>query len=395
MPVALVALQFNHDIESARADALTIRRNLKTPVPLPEWEATRCVRPEDSPAAYAMKETYGHQLTLRGKFRLAGGPCDEGVVQAVPGGRPAPRHLPPGPAPRVGHANVLGSIPPTPILFGPGGESDWVTLRLDGVSIWNAGVGVYDISWDWYYRCAGDAHWHHFASTLHRIYVTLSLPTLPWGQVTDPADGRLPWTEALDYACSWASGMRLFDEAAEAVTRAVYALGPGTVEYDCTGGGGTHYAYPKFNLTAFLDRLRGGPGNGAYVNCTDCATVVSTLTNLLGCDWWQSRMGYSFELNPLLAIGSSVWQTACGWGSFRYHEVAWAGACTEDDVLCDACLQVNGSPDPTTAPYVPLMPVNILFGADGSGYYRDRLATPAGRPDCNPQPGTRRRRDLM
>src|SRR4051812_13319813 len=74
MRVALVALKFNHDIESARADAMTIRRNLKTPVTLPEWEATRCVRPEDSPAAYAMKETSGHQLTLRGKFRLADGP---------------------------------------------------------------------------------------------------------------------------------------------------------------------------------------------------------------------------------------------------------------------------------------------------------------------------------
>ena len=98
---------------------------------------------------------------------------------------------------------------------------------------------------------------------------------------------------------------------------------------------------------------------------------------------------------PILAIGSSVWQTACGWGGFSYHEVAWASGCTESDPICDACLQVNGSDDPTTAPYVPLMPVNMLFGAIGSGYYRDRLAAPNGRPNCNPQPGTRQRRDLM
>jgi hypothetical protein len=27
--------------------------------------------------------------------------------------------------------------------------------------------------------------------------------------------------------------------------------------------------------------------------------------------------------------------------------------------------------------------------------YRDRLATPAGRPNCNPQPGTRQRRIIV
>jgi hypothetical protein len=180
-----------------------------------------------------------------------------------------------------------------------------------------------------------------------------------------------------------------------AVTRAIYDLGPMTVVYDCPGGGATHYASPKLNLTAFLDRLRGGPGNGVYVNCSDCATILSTFANLLGCDWWQSRMGYSFDLNPLLAIGSSVWQTACGWTSFNYHEVAWAGGCTEADPVCDACLQVNGSPDPTAPPYTPLLPVNLLFGAAGSGFYRDRLAAPSGRTNCKPRPTTRQRRSLM
>src|SRR5262249_2625381 len=146
--------------------------------------------------------------------------------------------------------------------------------------IWKAGVGIYDIAWDWYYRCAGDAQWHYFATTQHRIYVTLALPTLPWRETPGIADGELPWTEALDYACSWAVSVHHVGEAAEAVTRAVYALGLGTVTYDCHGGGATHYANPKFNLTAFLDRLRGGPGNGVYVNCSDCATILSTFANL-------------------------------------------------------------------------------------------------------------------
>jgi hypothetical protein len=396
MSVALVALQFNHDLESASSDAMTIRRDRNTPAILPEWEATRCVLPEDSTAAYALKETFGNQLTLRGKFRVSGGSSENCRIRAVPGGsHPPPKELPAGLLRTRRHANVLGSVHPTSVSFGPSGESNWVDLPLHGVSIWKAGVGAYDIVWDWYCHCAGKKRWRYIASTQHRIYVTLALPTLPWHVSSDVTDSQLPWIEALDYACSWARGVHLFDEAAEAVTQAVYDLGHGTVTYDCPGGGAAHYAKPKFNLTAFLDLLRGGLGNGVYVNCTDCATILSTFANLLGCDWWQSRMGYFFDLNPLLAIGSSTWQRPCGWPGFAYHEVAWAGGCTENDVICDACLEVNAFAASTTPVYVPLMPINMLFGATGSGYYRDLLATPAGRPNCDPRPTTRKRRDLM
>jgi hypothetical protein len=199
----------------------------------------------------------------------------------------------------------------------------------------------------------------------------------------------------LEYACRWARLTHRRDSAAARVTRAVYDLGPSIVEYDCPGGGSTHYALGAFNCTAFLERLRGGIGNGVYVNCTDCATILSTFANVLGCDLWQSRMGWGFDLNPLLAIGSSVWQTACGWGAFSYHEVAWKGACTANEEVCDACLQVDGDPDPTTPPHTPLLPVNLRFGNPGDGVYRDRLATPAGRPNCAPQPTTRQRRAIV
>src|SRR4051794_24039650 len=100
MSVALVALQFNHDLESAGFDAMTIRRNLTTAVILPEWQVTRCVRPEDSPAAYALKETYGNRLTLRGKFCVSGKGCENCRVRAIPGcGIPPPAELPCGQAP--------------------------------------------------------------------------------------------------------------------------------------------------------------------------------------------------------------------------------------------------------------------------------------------------------
>ena len=58
----------------------------------------------------------------------------------------------------------------------------------------------------------------------------------------------------------------------------------------------------------------------------------------------------------------------------------------------DGCLQVDGDADPTAAPHTALLPVDIVFGNPGDLTYRDRLATPAGRPHCNPQPATRQRR---
>ena len=106
-------------------------------------------------------------------------------------------------------------------------------------------------------------------------------------------------------------------------------------------------------------------------------------------------MGWGFALNEILAIGSSVWQTACGWSGFSYHEVAWKGACTANEEVFDGCLEVDGDVDPTTPPHIPLLPINLRFGNPGDGQYRDRLATPAGRPNCAPQPATRQRRTVV
>jgi len=139
--------------------------------------------------------------------------------------------------------------------------------------------------------------------------------------------------------------------------------------------------------------MNGGIGLGEKVNCTDSANTVSTLANLLGCDLWQSRMGYSFDLNSMIAIGYTTWAVPFN-GSFSYHEVAWKGACTVAENVFDGCLKVDGDADPTSAPRTPLLPVNMLFGDCTAMTYRLRLCPPtAGGCDaCQPQPGTTRQR---
>jgi hypothetical protein len=321
MPLTLEALQFNHDPTAATHDALTIRRNATATLPTPEWRRTISILPEDSLAAYAIRDTLGNRLTIRGQFRRTDPNVTRAEVRAV-----APTDLRGVTDDRLRRAalrsqsisgNVLGDVAATPITFLPSGESNFEPLELDNVPLWGAGVGVHTVTWVWQARLQPTEPWVDFAASAHRIYTLLQLPRAPWQQT--PAvdtNTQLPWTEVLDYACQWAAGAQTLDDAATQVTRCAYALGPHLVEYDCPNGGATHYAWPAFNCTAFLELLRGGVGNGRYVNCSDCATVVSAFANILGCDLWQSRMGWNFALNPIRAIGSAVWQTACNWPAF-------------------------------------------------------------------------------
>ncbi|MBI5431473.1 MAG: hypothetical protein HZA52_01450 [Planctomycetes bacterium] len=401
--VEIETVQFNHDSNSASHDALNLRRNATEEVILPEWRRGFCVHPEDSPAAYALAAVGSNTVTIRASFSTSNRKLASAELRAVDNVVD-----PPGPPGCLGilvawlrallralFGNVLGCVAPKVVHFA-NGQTGPVVFALIHTKLGKTTVGTHTTEWRWQARATSSDPWSDIGVTRHRIYVLADVPTEPWTQAPFAASNTsLPWTEALDYACQWAVATRTRVEVAAAVTRHVYALGPNVVTYDCPGGGSSHYSWGGFELSAFLDRLHGGPGNGVYVNCSDCATITSTFANLLGADLWQSRMGWGFDLNPLLGIGSSMWQPACGWSGFGYHEVAWTGACDVDDRVFDACLQVDGDPDPTNAPHTPLLPIDLRFGNTGDGDYRDRLATPTGRPNCDPQPTTRQRRALI
>jgi hypothetical protein len=406
MSVRLEAIKFNHDPGSASGDALNIRRDAGAFVVVPEWRRGITLQPQDSPAAYASAETRGNTITIQAQFSCTDHHTGPVWIRAVDPtvDPPPPRGCPRGCLPlwrllaaliRELFGNVLGNVKAKRVHCRRG-ETGWVTFDLANTKVGDAGVGAHTTTWRWQYRRKPTDPWTDFDTSEHRIYVLLETPKAPWTQAPyDPANTQLPWTYVLDYACRWAIGARTRDAAAAAVTSQIYGLGPALVQYDCPGGGGTHYAWPNLNCTAFLERLRGGVGNGQYVNCTDCATFTSTFANVLGCDLWQSRMGYGFGLNEIIAIGRGAWYPGCpNWPNpgFSYHEVAWKGACTENEEVFDACLQVDGDPDPTNPPHSPLLPINIRFGTPSSVEYRDRLATPATRAACAPQPGTRTRR---
>ena len=409
--IRIEAIKFNHDPGSASGDAINLRRNASQWVDVPEWQRNTCVNPEDSPAAYSVASTAGHTVTIQASFSctdLTWGSAEIRSLDNVVWPGIVFVQQPTGclawlvyvllPLIRALVGNVLGEAAARTVSF-VAGQSGFVSFTLVNTRLDGASVGARTTEWRWQYRRTPKDPWTDIEITRHRIYTLLDLPTAPWQQTPYQASNtQLPWTDVLDYACQWALGAGDAVQAGTGVTRGVNNLGPGVVTYDCPGGGSSWYSSGGFDCTGFLERLKGGVGLGYYVNCSDCATFVSTFANALGCDLWQSRMGSAFfHLNPMLGIGSSVWEPAChgvdGWSDgFGYHEVAWTGACDGSENVYDACLQVDGDADPTSAPHTPLLPVNMRFGEPGDMNYRDRLTVPADRANCSPLTFTRTRR---
>lgn len=327
-------------------------------VPSPEWTAGR-----SHPVAYPMGSLPHVNVVLRQGPGFVPGAYALGATGNLGGVRRAT-------VTPVFDANGLSA----PILL----EFMWPLRRA---------VDAVTVSLDWYARSlAAPSAPAPIGSTSHRVYSVLGAATAaPWN--SGPA-----WVAALERACTWASGATDADSAAAAITRAYN--GCGVVSYD-TVSGATAYGSGTFNLSEMLERLEGGIGLGAKVNCTDSADTVSTLANALGCELWQSRMGWSFDLNPVIAIGYSTWEVPFGSG-FSYHEIAWKGSAGVADRLFDGCLHVDGDSNPDAGPHTPLLPIDMVFGDCTTLDYRRRLCPPGpgGCAACQPQPGTRQRRAI-
>ena len=431
MSADLLEIVFNHDALGARSDAITVRQDATQLAQMPEWRID-LGSAQRSAACYARDETGAGPIFIRARFRRRQATVNRVEVRArqteLPDIPPFWPFVPAAvslsdlaaaawyqraawlwfsgvmPSPVLASANPLGDVEPTTIEFGADGRSALELVRVTG-TLREVPVGVYAVRWRWQCRARPQDQWSDIGVTNHTIYVTLAVPTRPWVQApVHPANVQLPWVDVIDIACRWASGARTLDQAAERITRAVNGLGGPFIEYDCIGPGAALLGSPHYTLvpgvfdcSAFLERLRGGIGNGRYVNCSDCAAIVGTFANVLGCDLWQSKMGgpLAFPLNPTRAIGSRVWQSACAVGAFAIHEVAWKDRCLEDDDLYDACLELDADADPARGPHLPLLPANLPFGRPGAGQYRDRLVAPPGRGFCQPIPITRQRRFVV
>jgi hypothetical protein len=376
--IILEALRFNSPTKAASKHVINLRRDGKRALTLPEWQQGVSHKPEDSPVAYQMDLCARQSVQISARFRRTDPSGSRSVtVRAVPDDS-------------VGR-NLLGPIAPTKVLFEENHLSDWVTLDLHEHQLAGAGVGVWNLAWNWDVR--HECSWTTFDRSEHRVFTTLRAPQDPWQQ--DPFNEtniRIPWVDALEYACRWAQGARTQDEAAYAITKQINDLGPTLLEYECGVTPGNS-VYGFFRLTSFLDLLNGGPGRGRTVACTDCSCAVVIFANLLGCELWKIDINTEpidgspspapqFEINPILVIGSSAWGIPCGLTGFGFHSVACKSELEPDDRVFDACLRVAECPGETRN---PVLPANMRFGTRGSGDYLDRLVAPAARDLAIPQ----------
>jgi hypothetical protein len=388
----LTGIKFNYSQSTGTVNALSIRQNLTTDVAVPEWVKGKTL-PKTSPVAYSITAVAGKIITIQASF--AAGPGAPATVDV-----------------RADGGGVLGAIDPTTINIS-GGVSvpEFVTLSLAHHQIGPSGILRQDIQWDWFYKST-DENWVSMGSSSHRVYVVLDTPFLPWLQPPTPPASvtQLPWVDALDQACVWAGGKLNPLDAATAVTQAVNNnLG---LTYDVSHGASkyTQAMGPTswFLCTAFLAFINQQPeGKGNVVNCTDCATIVSSFANLLGCQLAAAVMASpgGFLCNKIIAVGGgTLWNYPFPPANrFAYHEVAWTGAFKHGDQIFDACLQADHSDNPwdwtdPVLPHTPALPANEIFTNHGivpnlplstpvsMAGYRERLAqnSAAGIGCCVP-----------
>jgi len=381
MSFIVSAIVLDHQRGLAFASTVPLRLDATRAVTLPEW---RHGQVDPGVAAYAI-DRLPLVVVVLARFSASAEEVRGVEIRAYA-------------QPAIGESRVLlGDLSAQRVVFDAGGDSGWCVFAVDSSPL-RAGVDAVTQRWSWQCRRGPQEAWLDFDVSVHRIHALLSTPTAPW-RVWPPVPFNvdLPRVDMLGLACAWARGTRDPNAAATSITRAVNGLGGAIFQYDAIVGA-PHYTVlgtPRFLCDAFLDRLRGGFGAGPLVNCSDCATIVSTLANLVGADLWQSKMGlvgFGFMLNPILGIGSDDWSTLSG--GFFFHEVAWTADCDANDLVFDACCQVDDDVDPTEAPHVPRLPCGMPFGFPGDGQYRDRIAAPPSRLACEPQPSLRIRRAI-
>lgn len=359
MAIHLESVQFNNSTTATRS-ALNLRIDATTAIVLPEWKRGR----SDQYSAAYTADVINQTPEILAEFS-----CDDPTVTNTRIRAVLPTGL---------GGNLLGAIQPMNVTFSAG-TSGKQTLNL-ATSSANA-VGIHTINWHWQFRLKDEDDWADFDTSHHQIYVLLDLPNRPWSQDSSRAK-QWPWTRVLDQACVWAQAATSLDDVASLITKEFNESG---LKYDSVLGNPYYSNSVSFFCTNFISWLQGGTESDV-VNCTDCACIVSTFANILGCELFQSYMGNSFEVKNIIPIGGTAWQSPFpGKSKFAFHEVAWKPDCKTDDRLFDSCLQVNAELVSANPPIAEL-PLNTLFGGEGDGDYRDKLTVPgaSGSHRCNP-----------
>lgn len=221
----------------------------------------------------------------------------------------------------------------------------------------------YEVSICWKYS-TDQKNWKKIITTNHTVYTLLNRPGVPWVLGLQNI-----WLNVLEYTYPWVKDITDTNVVMKKVTEAVNGILPLT--YD-TEYGAPAYTYDnKFLLKALMKDLKNAvSGNKYQVNCSDCANIVTILSNLWGCNLQVLIMSNSngrggFRCNEIYAIGStksSDWKVPFN-GFFSFHAVAVdvKDGKNRDRMVYDACLQVNEGTQPWSPTKKGKLPTGMPF----------------------------------
>ena len=371
----LTNLKFNHDTGSSANDAINIRQDYTHPYDISNGEWVN--GGTNIPICY----TTGKVVTIKARLTVQPATITSADVWAI----------------STGSGGSLGNVIKTNVTFSGGVSSpEYVTFQVSGTTP-NCIQKTMTDAWQWKMgnvSGTGSAECNLNSSGPHTVYTILNEPVTPWDNTYNASNNA--WVIVLDTVCQnapWAGGTTTIPDAAARITQQIY--NSGRFSYDTVGGACNYTIFDiytgdvsYFDLSSWMNRLSGGGGRGDQVNCWDCASGVSDMSNILGCDLWNQWMGSSFVCNEIRAIKDGAWGRPFPPNNgFSYHRVGWRGSVANSSKVFDACLKVDNDGDPTGSGShnSELIPTDITFWT-GSGTfddYKQKLVDPSSYGNCN------------
>ena len=222
-----------------------------------------------------------------------------------------------------------------------------------------------------------------------RCYVFPFRPEPPWS--VTPGSTSNPWTDALELLLSKCgdslsnagrSSVRIANEITRLVNSGLglrygsgsprYLFRDGLQVFEKTDSG------HDVNLSTFIANVT-TEGVTPEVNCTDCANIVTVLSNLLGCRLFNVQFGAgtsafgAFRTHRVQLIGHTDWRIPFpDLGGFDFHEISMQGIYDRNSNIYDACLRVDRNVLKNSDTREPWLPRGAQF-SKSTPYTRDDI----------------------
>lgn len=386
-------ISFNFNPASSVGDAINIRSNAREVVNIPEWQLGEGSAAQ-SPVVYSQEHVRQGPVSVRVRINLL--PPREGRTAEIPSQVEF----------RADGGGMLGALYPQTVNFSAGNLAVDVTFPLNNHTLATGGyngVKRATVEWQWKYRLPGQSEWTNIQLSRHMVFTLPREPQSPWVQQPFPSDQN-PWLSALMFATQMVSTAGTNREGADPYAELSAAIakylnpqnsdGSNPVRLRYTITPGNYAGDSRFNLTSFLQRVNGGEGGGANVDCSDCTAIMVAMANIVGCPLYARRINGG-EINPVKPIGLPNWwmvgdivvpdrsSSPVRGDLLAYHEVATLQTTSEVRVF-DICYRTNSLASPTGSETPDLLNRSEareypqVFRRTGMLDYQESLAYPVG-----------------